>query len=69
MSGEEKNAATKSRKTLVELQSTYGVKDPSEHAKRQVGDLDKTAKKSKAKKKFMQEQVSQWLHSTLPHTS
>jgi len=52
--GETNKAA---RKTLVQMQSTYGVKDPSEHAKRQVSELDKTAKKSKEKKKFMLEQV------------
>jgi septal ring factor EnvC (AmiA/AmiB activator) len=33
------------------------VKDPSEHAKRQVAELDKTAKRSKEKKKAMLEQV------------
>jgi len=33
------------------------VKDPSEHAKRQVAELDKTAKRSKDKKKTMLEQV------------
>ena len=33
------------------------MKDPSEHAKRQVAELDKTAKRSKEKKKAMLEQV------------
>ncbi len=62
MSHADKNSANspeKARKTLVELQTTYGVKDPSEHAKRQVAELDKTAKRSKEKKKFMLEQVEQ----------
>jgi hypothetical protein len=49
--------AAKERTSLVDMQSTYGVKDPSEHAKRQVADLDKTAKKSRLKQKMMQEQV------------
>jgi hypothetical protein len=57
MSAEEKMSASKGRKTLVEMQTTYGVKDPSEHAKRQVTNLDKAASKSKAKKKFTLEQV------------
>jgi len=49
--------AAKKRLTLVEQQKLVGVKDPSQHAKRQVGELDKTAKKSKAKRKFCTEQM------------
>ena len=45
------------RISLVEQQTTFGVKDPSEHAKRQVKDLDKTAKKSKDRRKKCEEQM------------
>ena len=30
------SATTAMRKSLVQMQTEYGVKDPSEHAKRQV---------------------------------
>jgi len=48
---------TKKRMTLVEQQSLMGVTDPSAHAKRQVAELDKTAKKSKEKRKLCNEQM------------
>ena len=48
----------KKRMTLVQKQSTYGVKDPAEHAKRQVSELDKTAKKSQEKRKICNEQMN-----------
>ena len=45
------------RISLVTQQTMVGVKDPSEHARRQVKELDKTAKKSKDKRKAMLEQI------------
>ena len=45
------------RISLVQQQTLVGVKDPSEHARRQVKELDKTAKKSKDKKKATLEQI------------
>lgn len=49
---------TKPRKTLIQLQGEFGVKDPSAHAKRQVGELDKTAARSLAKRKFVTDQMA-----------
>lgn len=46
------------RVSLVEQQTTFGVKDPSDHAKRQVKELDKTAKKSKDRRKKCEEQMA-----------
>lgn len=46
------------RKTLLQLQSEVTVKDPSSHAKSQVAELDKTAKKSLAKRKACNEQIA-----------
>jgi hypothetical protein len=48
----------KARKTLVQMQSEHGVTDPSQHAKRQVAELDKTAARSLAKRKFITEQLA-----------
>ena len=48
----------KVRKTLLQLQSEVTVKDPSAHAKKQVAELDKTAKKSLAKRKACNEQLA-----------
>ena len=48
----------KKRMTLVEQQGLIGVADPSAHAKRQVSELDKTAKKSKEKRKLCNEQMA-----------
>jgi len=53
----EAKATRPARKTLVQQQSEMTVKDPSEHAKRQVGELDKTAKKSLAKRKACNDQL------------
>ena len=41
------------RLTLVQQQSLVGVKDPSEHARRQVKELDLTASKSKRSGKLL----------------
>ena len=46
------------RKTLLQLQSEVTVKDPSAHAKKQVAELDRTAKKSLAKRKACNEQLA-----------
>ena len=46
------------RKTLLQLQGEVTVKDPSAHAKKQVAELDKTAKKSLAKRKACNEQLA-----------
>jgi len=43
--------------TLVEQQSLVQVRDPSSHAKRQVSELDKTAKRSLAKRKACNDQI------------
>ena len=45
------------RLTLVQQQSLVGVKDPSEHARRQVKELDLTASKSKKKRQATFEQI------------
>lgn len=45
------------RLTLVQQQSLIGVKDPSDHARRQVKELDKTASKSKGKRQATMEQI------------
>ena len=45
------------RLTLVEQQALVGVKDPSDHARRQVKELDKTASKSKGKRQATMEQI------------
>ena len=45
------------RKTLVQLQSEIGVRDPAAHAKLQVEELDKTAKASQLKRKKCNEQI------------
>ena len=51
-------SATKPKKlTLVEQQGLIKVRDPSQHAKRQVGELDKTAKRSLAKRKACNDQL------------
>ena len=46
---EEKKASSKkppARKTLMQLQSETTVRDPAAHAKNQITELDKTAKRS-----------------------
>ena len=48
----------KIRKTLIQLQDEFGVSDPSAHAKRQVGELDKTAQRSLAKRKATDDQLA-----------
>jgi len=48
----------KPRKTLLQLQDEVGVSDPAAHAKRQVGELDKTAQRSLAKRKFITDQLA-----------
>lgn len=50
-------SSKKVRKTLVERVSECTVKDPSEHAKRQVSELDKTAKASQLKRKLARESI------------
>ena len=45
------------RLTLVQQQTLVGVKDPSDHARRQVKELDKTASKSKYKRQATMEQI------------
>lgn len=52
------SVTAKKRMTLVQQQSLIGVTDPSAHAKRQVSELDKTAKKSKEKRKLCNEQMA-----------
>ena len=47
------------RLTLVQQQSMVGVNNPSAHAKRQVAELDKTAKKSGERRKLCNEQMTQ----------
>ena len=51
-------STNKPRKTLLQLQSEVTVKDPSAHAKKQVSELDKTAKRSLAKRKACNEQLA-----------
>ena len=45
------------RKTLMDRAKEATVRDPSEHAKRQVGELDKTAKASQLKRKSCLSQI------------
>lgn len=47
----------KERKTLMQRVAEVQVRDPSEHAKRQVSELDKTAKNSAAKRKACEDQM------------
>eukprot|EP01036_Dinobryon_divergens_P026821 gene26821-35511_t len=47
----------KPRKTLVELAGEANVKDPAAHAKHQVSELDKTAKRSQLRRKQCQESI------------
>ena len=47
----------KERKTLMQRVAEVQVRDPSEHAKRQVSELDKTAKHSAAKRKAALDQM------------
>lgn len=47
----------KERKTLMQRVAEVQVRDPSEHAKRQVSELDKTAKHSAAKRKACEDQM------------
>jgi hypothetical protein len=47
----------KERKTLMQRVAEVQVRDPSEHAKRQVSELDKTAKHSAAKRKAYVDQM------------
>ncbi len=52
------NSATKKeRKSLVQLAAETKVRDPAAHAKNQVSELDKTAKRSMAKRKAAKEQI------------
>ena len=51
-------SSKKPRKTLIQLQNEVGVSDPAAHAKRQVGELDKTAQRSLAKRKFITNQLA-----------
>jgi len=46
------------RKSLLQLQGEVTVKDPSVNARRQVSELDKTAKKSLDKRKACNEQTT-----------
>ena len=46
------------RLTLLQQQSLVGVNDPSGHAKRQVAELDKTAKRSGERRKLCEEQMA-----------
>ncbi len=47
----------KPRKTLLQLQSETTVRDPSQHAKHQMSELDKSAKKSALKRKACNDQI------------
>lgn len=49
--------AKRERKTLLQLQGEVEVKDPSAHAKKQVAELDKTAKTSLSKRKACNDQI------------
>ena len=57
MSGVPTKDKNGNRISLVTQQTMVGVKDPSDHARRQVKELDKTAKKSKDKRKATLEQI------------
>ncbi len=45
------------RKTLLDRQSETQIADPAAHAKKQVAELDKTAKRSLDRRKFVTEQL------------
>jgi hypothetical protein len=47
----------KLRKTLLEQASESNVRDPAAHAKRQVEELDKTAKRSQLRRRLTQESI------------
>lgn len=49
--------SSKARKTLIQLTSETQVRDPAAHAKLQVSELDKTAKRSQAKRKECNEAI------------
>ena len=53
-----KTTSTGKRLTLVQQQSLMGVNDPSGHAKRQVAELDKTAKRSGERRKLCEAQMA-----------
>lgn len=55
---DKKSTTGKPRKTLIQLQTESQVADPSAHARRQVAELDKTAKRSLAKRKTVTETKS-----------
>lgn len=58
----EKEATTKktpTRKTLMQLQSETTVRDPAAHAKNQITELDKTAKRSLDKRSKCTLQIEQ----------
>jgi DNA repair ATPase RecN len=57
MSGVPKKDKDGKRLTLVHQQTLVGVKDPSDHARRQVKELDKTATKSKSKRQATFDQI------------
>jgi chromosome segregation ATPase len=58
MTKKDEKKTSKPRKTLMQLQGEVGVTDPSQHARRQVSELDKTAQRSLAKKKFTMDQMA-----------
>ncbi len=49
--------AKKVRKTLLQMQTETKVRDPSSHAKLQMSELDKSAKKSALKRKQCDDQI------------
>ena len=49
--------APKARKTLVEQASEVHIRDPAQHTRHQVSELDKQAKGSMMKRKFRLEQI------------
>lgn len=48
---------SKTRKTLLQLQAETKVRDPAVHAKNQVRELDKTAKRTLSKRRQCSEQI------------
>lgn len=50
-------SATPKRKTLLEMAGEPNVRDPAAHAKRQVEELDKTAKRSQLRRKLTEESI------------
>lgn len=52
-----KGSEPKVRKTLMELASETTVRDPASHARHQVSELDKTAKRSQAQRKKCNDQI------------